>query len=119
MQGKKVKVVDILPEDALCQDVSIFARIALLMLMKDYGIERVQGSVSSITSSGVVVALPDGAVMELPADTAVIAFGLRVDLASAEPLLEVIPESYLVGDCSNVGMIYSANHDAFDVAVEV
>ena len=87
--------------------------------MKDYGIERVQGSVSSITSSGVVVALPDGAVMELPADTAVIAFGLRVDLARVEPLLEVIPESYLVGDCSNVGRIYSANHDAFDVAVEV
>ena len=119
MQGKKVKVVDILPEEALCQDLSVFARIALFKLMKDCGIERVQGSVGRITSSGVVVALPGGGVMELPADTAVIAFGLRVDVRRIEPLLDVIPESYLVGDCNHVGRIYSANHDAFDVAVEV
>ena len=27
--------------------------------------------------------------------------------------------SYLVGDCDNVGSIFNANHDAFNVAVEV
>ena len=49
-------------------------------LMKDKGIERVQGSVRAITATGVVVTLPDGTeTAELPADTVVIAFGLRPD----------------------------------------
>ena len=87
--------------------------------MGDYCIERVQGSVKSVTRSGVAVALPDGSMAELPADTVVMAFGLRPDSAKVEPLLDVIPESYLVGDCNNVGSIFNANHDAFDVAVEV
>jgi hypothetical protein len=26
---------------------------------------------------------------------------------------------YLVGDCHKIGKVYSANHDAFNVAVEV
>jgi 2,4-dienoyl-CoA reductase-like NADH-dependent reductase (Old Yellow Enzyme family)/thioredoxin reductase len=119
MAGKKVKVVDILPEDALCRDISIFTRFALLKLMKDNGIKRVQGSVDAITSTSVIVTLPDGSATELPADTVVVAFGLRPDVAAVEPLLDVIPESYLVGDCHKVGKIYSANHDAFNVAVEV
>jgi hypothetical protein len=31
----------------------------------------------------------------------------------------VVVESYLVGDCRQVGKILTANHDAFNVAVEV
>ena len=49
----------------------------------------------------------------------VIAFGLRPDRSVVEPLLDVVPESYAVGDCRNVGKIFTANHDAFNVAVEV
>jgi len=119
MQGKNVKVVDILPEKALCQDISIFARTALFKLMTDHGIERVQGSVDRITNSGAVVTLPGGSVTELPADTVVFALGLRPDRGKIEPLLDVIPESYLVGDCNGGGRIFDANQDAFNVAVEV
>jgi len=49
----------------------------------------------------------------------VVAVGLRPDLSSIEPLLDVVPESYLVGDARGVGNIGAANHDAFNVAVEV
>lgn len=119
MQGKKVKVVDILPEEALCRDISIFARIALLKLMEDHGIERIQGSLDRVTARGVVVAPPDGTTTELAADTVVLALGLRPDRSRVEPLLEVIPESYAVGDCNNGHRIFDANHDAFNVAVEV
>ncbi len=119
MAGKRVKVVDVLPEEALCQDSSIFSRVALSTLVKDCGIERVQGSVNAITNTGVVVTLPDGTVEELPADTVVVAFGLRPDPSAVEPLLDVVPESYSVGDCHRVGKVYTANQDAFLVAVEV
>ena len=119
MAGKKVTVVDILPEEALCQDAVDLVRVALFALMKDKGIERLQGAVRAITTTGVVVGLPDGATMELPADSVVIAFGLRPEPAVVEPLLDVVPESYLVGDCRKVGKIFTANHDGFNVAVEI
>lgn len=119
MQGRRVKVVDILPAERLCQDISIFGRMALVKLMDDLGIERVQGAVKQITPGGVVVALPDGATAELPADTVVLALGLRPDTARIEPLMNMIPDSYAVGDCNDGHRIFDANHQAFNVAVEV
>ena len=129
MQGKTVKVVDVLPEEELCQDISFFARIALFKLMADHGIERVQGRMERITPNGVEVALAEGATapelpiegaaMELPADTVVMALGLRPDMSRVQPLVDVIPESYLVGDCNNGKGIFDAHRQAFDVAVEV
>jgi 2,4-dienoyl-CoA reductase-like NADH-dependent reductase (Old Yellow Enzyme family) len=119
MQGKKVKVVDILPEGALCRDISIFARIALFKLMEDHGIERVQGWLERVTPSGAVVSLPDGMATELAADTVVLALGVRRDPSRIEPLMDVIPESYAVGDCNDGHRIFDANHQAFDTAVEV
>jgi 2,4-dienoyl-CoA reductase-like NADH-dependent reductase (Old Yellow Enzyme family)/thioredoxin reductase len=119
MQGRNVKVVDVLPEERLCQDMSIFARIALLKLMADHGIERVQGCVNRIAPHGVMVALLDGEIIELPADTVVMALGLRPDMSRVQPLADVIPDSYLVGDCNNGHGIFDANRQAFDVAVEL
>lgn len=119
MEGRKVKLVDILPEETLCREVAIFARTALLKLLEDHGVERIQGTLDMITESRAVVTDPDGSSTELPADTVVVAVGLRPDLSSIEPLLDVVPESYLVGDARGVGNIGAANHDAFNVAVEV
>jgi hypothetical protein len=114
-----VTVVDILPEEELCKDAVDLTRIALFGLLKDSGVQRVQGVVEVITDTGVALTLPDGTKTELPAHTVVTAFGLRPDSPTIEALLSVIPESYFVGDCSSVGRIFTANHEAFDVAVEV
>ena len=54
MQGKNVKVVDVLPVEDLCRDVVDLARIALFRLMEDYGVERVQGSVDASPARGVI-----------------------------------------------------------------
>jgi NADPH-dependent glutamate synthase beta subunit-like oxidoreductase len=119
MQGKKVRIVDLLPKTALCMEALDLVRMSLFLLLKEYGVERVQGKVERITGTTVDVSLPDGTLVELPADTVVLAFGLRPDATSLEPLLQVVPESYLVGDCNKVGSIFGANHDAFNIAVEV
>jgi 2,4-dienoyl-CoA reductase-like NADH-dependent reductase (Old Yellow Enzyme family)/thioredoxin reductase len=119
MSGKRVTLVDVLPEESLCLDAVDLVRVTLFSLVKHHGITRIQGSVKSVTPAAVMLALPDGNEREVPADTVVIAFGLRTDASVIQPLLEVIPESYLVGDCREVGKIYTANHDAFNVAVEV
>ncbi|MBN1630809.1 MAG: FAD-dependent oxidoreductase [Thermoleophilia bacterium] len=119
MQGKKVTVIDILPVEQLCWDLLDLARLALFNLMEDTGVVRMQGSVAAITETGVTITLPDGSAVELPADTVVMACGLRPDTSVVDPLLGVVSESYLVGDCNNVGAIFHANHEAFNVAVEV
>jgi NADPH-dependent 2,4-dienoyl-CoA reductase/sulfur reductase-like enzyme len=119
MQGKRVVVLDVLPRKVLCWDLVDLTRISLFSLMQEHGVGRVQGRVVAITPTGVAVTLPDGTGAELPADTVVLACGLRPDVTALEPLLHVIPETYLVGDCNTVGSIFHANHDAFNVAVEV
>jgi 2,4-dienoyl-CoA reductase-like NADH-dependent reductase (Old Yellow Enzyme family)/thioredoxin reductase len=119
MSGKQVTLVDVLPEESLCLDAVDLIRVALFSLVEHHGITRIQGSVKSVTPAAVVLALPDGNERRVPADTVVIAFGLRPDASVIQPLLEVVPESYLVGDCREVGNIYAANQDAFNVAVEV
>jgi NAD(P)H-nitrite reductase large subunit len=119
MQGKKVTVVDILPAEQLCGDLLDLARLALFNLIEDERVVRVQGAVTAITDAGVSITLPGGGSAELPADTVVMACGLRPDASAVEPLLGVVPESYLVGDRNNEGAIFHANHDAYNVAVEV
>jgi 2,4-dienoyl-CoA reductase-like NADH-dependent reductase (Old Yellow Enzyme family)/thioredoxin reductase len=119
MEGRTVTVVDVLPRKALCWDLVDLTRIALFKLMQDHGVERVQARVDEITPVGVTATLPDGAAAQLPADTVVLACGLRPDSAALQALLDAVPESYLVGDGNNVGSIFTANRDAFDVAVEV
>ncbi len=119
MQGKKVTIVDVLPVADLCQEALDLVRISLFLLLKEHGVTRLQASVERISPTGVTVTLPDGSPYELPADTVVLAFGLRPDTAALEALLEVVPESYVVGDCNNVGTIFSANHEAFNICVEV
>jgi NADPH-dependent 2,4-dienoyl-CoA reductase/sulfur reductase-like enzyme len=119
MQGKRVSVVDVLPRKALCWDLVDLARISLFRLMEDNGIERVQARVDAIFPGGVAITLPDGVSEELAADTMVMACGLRPDPLALEALASVIPESYRVGDCNQVGAIFNANHDGFNVAVEL
>jgi 2,4-dienoyl-CoA reductase-like NADH-dependent reductase (Old Yellow Enzyme family)/thioredoxin reductase len=119
MAGKQVTLVDVLPEESLLLDAVDLIKVALFGLVKRHGIGRIQGCVKSVTPDGVVLALPGGDETQVRADTVVLAFGLRPDASLVEPLLGVVPESYLVGDCREVGKIYTANHDAFNVAIEV
>ena len=32
---------------------------------------------------------------------------------------ELVPETYVVGDCSDIGTIKKANHSGFDAAMEI
>ena len=75
--------------------------------------------IKKITALGVEIAGKDGNTRLLEADTVITAFGLARNVAVVEELAEVVPETYLVGDCNRVGNIASANTDAFNIAVEI
>jgi len=58
-------------------------------------------------------------VEEIPCDTVVLAVGLEPDEDWVRMMTEIVPETYQVGDCREVGDIFTANHQAFFMALEI
>ena len=56
----------------------------------------------------------------LECDTVVVSFGIRKDPAAVAELASVIPETYVIGDCSPVGgTVWPAVRSGFDMAMEL
>ncbi len=119
-EGKHVALIDMLPQAELCQDTFELNRFSLMKILAESDIETCYESrVTKITPRGVEIVGKNGDTRLLEADTVVTAFGLARNAAAVAELAEVIPETYLVGDCNKVGSIASANTDAFNIAVEL
>lgn len=119
-EGKKVTLVDMLPQDELCQDVFMLVRLTLFQRLAESNIETCYLSrVSKITPVGVEIISRDGNARLLKADTVITAFGLVPDSNVIQDLSRVVPETYVVGDSNRVGNIAAANTDAFNVTVEL
>ena len=118
-EGKSVILVDQLPEQQLCNELFMNNRLNLFELIQEYGIKRVCGAVKSIGANGVELLSENGGTEALPADTVIIAFGLAANHEQIDALMNVVPESYLIGDCNRPGIIFDANHSAFTAAMEI
>ena len=56
----------------------------------------------------------------LPYDTAVVSFGIRTDPAAVEAFKGLVPETYVIGDCSPVGGTgWQAVRSGFDIGMEL
>jgi thioredoxin reductase len=98
----------------------MLVRLTLFKLLAESNIVTFyMSSVRKITSEGVEIIGKDANTRLLKADTVITAFGLVPDATAIEELAEVVPETYIVGDCNQVGNIASANTEAFNVAVEL
>jgi len=76
----------------------------------------------SITEKGVNCWFDSGDAKErdnlfffLPADTVVLAVGVRSDNMLGEEISGIIPETYLIGDCSGKRTVFDAMHDGSDI----
>ncbi|OGN96902.1 MAG: hypothetical protein A2Z77_00455 [Chloroflexi bacterium RBG_13_51_36] len=119
-EGRQVTLVDILPQEKLCLDTFELNRFILMKMLAESDIGTYyMNRIKKITALGVEIAGKDGNTRLLEADTVITAFGLARNVAVVEELAEVVPETYLVGDCNRVGNIASANTDAFNIAVEI
>jgi len=119
-EGKQVTLVDMLPQEELCQDAFMLVRLTLFNLLAESNVDTCYiSTVRKITSEGVEIIGKDADTRLLKADTVITAFGLVPDAAVIEELAGVVPETYVVGDCNQVGNIASANTEAFNVAVEL
>jgi 2,4-dienoyl-CoA reductase-like NADH-dependent reductase (Old Yellow Enzyme family)/thioredoxin reductase len=55
----------------------------------------------------------------LPADTVVLAVGVSSDYALGEEITGIIPETYLIGDCSGKRTVFDAMHDGSDIGSKI
>ncbi len=120
-QGKDVTVIDQIPETDFCKDMFFITRIALFDEVKENGV-RLMGDqkVVEFTDHGVRLKDRNNKEKLVPADTIILAFGMKPKNDFVNQLVAKWPEkTYVVGDCNHVGTVRSANFDAFNVAVEI
>ena len=127
-QGKKVTVVEMLPEAAL--DFNFINRGMLLEMLAGAGVEiRTSSRVVQIRTDGVRVegvagepARESGAApawSEIPADTVVLALGMVSRGTLVDELRPSAPRVFVVGDCVKPRHIIDAVHEGFYSVVEL
>jgi NADPH-dependent 2,4-dienoyl-CoA reductase/sulfur reductase-like enzyme len=129
-QGKKVVVVEMLPEAAL--DFNFINRGMLLDLLSEAGVEvRTGMKVVEIRGDGVTVeptgagpgSAPGspaaGARVDIPADTVVLALGMTPRTVMVEALRAAAPRVSVVGDCAAPRFIIDAVREGFHAVAEL
>lgn len=118
-EGHEVSLIDRMPEDKLWREVMNELRSGLIELRDRYGVQLIDEAAVCEIRDDAVVYERGGETAEAPADTVVIACGLRPNREAVDAWRELMPQVTVVGDAHATGNIYSANHEAFDVAVEL
>jgi 2,4-dienoyl-CoA reductase-like NADH-dependent reductase (Old Yellow Enzyme family)/thioredoxin reductase len=119
-KGKKVTVVDMLPVKNLCSETFMVSKIALFDLLHEHNVKFIGNvKVEKINENGVEIIDRNWNKRLVKADTVVIALGMKPTVETVNELSSIIPETYVVGDCSTVKDIHNAVHSAFNVAVEI
>lgn len=75
--------------------------------------------VCEFTDEGVVVQDAEGQEQLLAADSVVVAFGLRADQKAITALTDEAPETYVLGDAWQVGLLGDATNRAYWICREM
>ena len=117
--GKKVTIVDLLPQERLGSGGSAINLIAIRDLLFKEGVEFVCGDpIEDIDENGVHLKTADGR-KTVTCDTAVMSLGFRPDHSLKEKYESVCPLVYEIGDNRKPGNIWNATSTAFDTAMEL
>ena len=118
-EGHECILIDKMPDEKLLTELMESLTITFRTTRAELGIKLYdKASIIRITSKSVTF-VRDGLEITVGCDTVVTAFGLRPNNGVLEELANIIPETYIVGDANTVKNIRLANHDAFNVAVEL
>lgn len=111
-KGRKVTIVEMKPE--LCRDAPYLHHEGVLIELDKHHIQTLlNSSCKEITAQGVVVTC-GGQDRLIPADTVVIAAGVRPLAEEAEALRDCAPDFRRVGDCKRARKVYDALREGFD-----
>lgn len=117
-RGRKVTVVDDVAQFG--RGLSPTRRSVMLEHMPDQGIVLHEGASGiAIGEKSVTFVAPDGAAVEVPADTVIIAKGAEANTGLYDELKAAGLDAHMVGDCQGVGYILGAVRTAADVAARI
>jgi 2-enoate reductase len=117
-QGKKVTVVEIL-NDLMIADIPVqhMNRLMLLDLLKFHRVEVFTNtSLLEVTENGVLALSENSQKKNFPADTIVLAIGLKSDRELYQTLKGQTPNLYTIGDSRKTQNILNSIWDAYEVA---
>lgn len=120
-EGKQVILIDMIDESCFAMDASALCRLSLNLRCRRPGISMHFGStITEITEKGLSFIDEAGQVHAVDGDTVVNALGVAVEKDKVEALASVVPETYLIGDCSDgIKNIMNAIQSAFSYALEI
>ncbi|MGI6667914.1 MAG: FAD-dependent oxidoreductase [Acetivibrionales bacterium] len=112
MKGKKVTIVEML--DELAPNALLDNRNPLLFRLSDYKVKQLTGhAVKEITPGYVIAADKQGTEHKIPADTVIIALGMKSNSELAGQIAERYPTTAIIGDCDKVHQISKAVREGF------
>ena len=116
MQGKKVSLVEALPDIMSVEFVPNQHKNMLKDMLEYHKVPVYTGHrLLSINDEGAVIAASDGSETILKADTVVVSIGMRSNPSFASELSGTGISVYEIGSGKRVGNIYNAVHDAFEI----
>ncbi|WP_294216367.1 oxidoreductase [Pseudobutyrivibrio sp.] len=120
LAGKEVTVVDMIPESMLGNGASIMNSTSLLQKLNAKGVKFIcESKVEDVTADGIKISNKDGETV-IPCDNVVLSFGQRRNTAVVDELKNIVPNTYVIGDCSNVGgTLWQAVRSGFEMAFEI
>ena len=121
-KGKKVKIIDMIPAEAVGRDGVEISMIGLREELEKAGVEiECNLRLLDVDGTGALVeSTLDGAKKTIAADTVVLSLGVRADEAAVYAFDDVCSEVMYIGDCaSSGGTLYNAIHTAFDAAMSL
>lgn len=119
--GKDVTVVDMIPENALGKGGTKMNVVGLMQLLQENNVKFVcDTKIDDIAEEGMTVTKSDGTQKMLVCDNAILSFGIRKDPEAVESFRGIAKETYVIGDCSNVGgTVWQATRSGFDIGMEL
>jgi 2,4-dienoyl-CoA reductase-like NADH-dependent reductase (Old Yellow Enzyme family)/thioredoxin reductase len=121
MKGKEVTVIDMIPVDQFAVEIVNFTRNMLFKLLREHEVTFIgEQKIRKITAEGVETMDKEWNTHFYMADHIVTAFGLVPNDEDMEAFLNIVPETYPVGDCwYGNKSIANANTTAFNFAMEI
>lgn len=118
-EGHEVVLLEM--QEELAPDCGRMHRLNLLhQIETEPGITAATGHrCTGIAADAVTAISPDGTEVSFPADTVVMAAGMRPCSEEVERLRALVPESYVAGDASRARQIGQATRDGFNAVVDL
>ncbi|MDC7126565.1 MAG: FAD-dependent oxidoreductase [Spirochaetales bacterium] len=117
-KGKKVTLVDMVPEENFGNGGAKFNQIALLSMIKNEEVTfKGQMRLESVNEQGAVFINKDGEEETIICDTVVLSLGVRPDTEYVESFTDSATDVVIIGDCNTrQGTLFNAVHTAHEAA---